>query len=138
MRRVFSVIWLLVYLTACQSIIPASTPPQLEHTPGAPITITESGIEGEWFALDYPDNWRVITNIAMEPLHLIMVSPDDSFLIHVEDARNGCEREPIESELWECISNENAQLSIWGEQISELEAEYDPIFEQVVNSVKFR
>lgn len=131
-------LYLLGFLTACQSLIPASTPPQLEHTPGAPVTITESRIEGEWFALDYPDNWRVITNIAIEPLHLIMVSPDDSFLIHIEDARNGCEIEAIDSQLGQCIGDEDAQLSIWGEQISELEADYDLIFEQVVNSVKFR
>lgn len=138
MWRVLKVLCLLGFLTACQSIVPASSPPQLNHTPSAPITITESRIESDWFTLNYPDNWRVVTNIAIEPLHLIIVSPDDSFLIHIEDARNGCEIEAIGSVLGQCIGEDDAQLSIWGEQISELEAEYDLIFEQVVNSVKFR
>lgn len=130
-------------ISACQSIVPATTPLQLNYTPSPAITVTDSQIDAGWFVFDYPDNWRVITNIASEPLHLILVSPDDSLIIHIEDAWNGCFVLEVTPEVghvrWdECIGDDTAGLYIWGEQISELETEFEAFFYPVVNSIAFR
>ncbi len=140
--RSFCFICVLGCLVGCQSIVPASSPPQLEHTPSTPITITHSRIENDWFTLDYPNNWRVVTNMAIEPLHLILVSADETHIIHVEDARDGCFILEVTPEAGhvrfaECVGDD-PRLYVWGEQISELEAEYKLFFDQVVNSVTFR
>ncbi|MEM9951903.1 MAG: hypothetical protein AAF846_09900 [Chloroflexota bacterium] len=65
-------------------MIPATTPPQLQHTPGAPLTITDNQIDADWFRLTYPDGWRVVTNIAIEPVALVLVSPDDALVIRLD------------------------------------------------------
>ena len=133
---------LLGVATACQSIVPASVPPQLSHTPGAPLVITENRIEAEWFSLAYPDGWRVVTNIAEEPLRLILISPDDELLIYVQDASDGCyilESTPDPGFHWrrECLGEAGAELYVWGEVGIEHQAIYDPIFDEVVSSVQF-
>lgn len=129
-----------LFTSACQSIVPATSPLQLEFTPSPAITITASSIEGEWFRLDYPDNWRVITNVASEPLHLILVSPDDLLIIHVEDARNGCRTQETATNpdeiLWDaCVGEADAQIYIWGEQDSSVQTRYQPFFDFVRESI---
>lgn len=130
-------------MTACTSLVPASIPPQLSHTPGHPIIITDNRIDGEWFSLEYPDGWRVITNVAIEPLHLIFVSPDDEMLIHVHDMGNACTSTEITPEpdtylREECLSHNEHHLYISGTSPIEFQAIYNPLFDAVVNSVTFR
>lgn len=73
---------LIVGLSACRSLVPATTPPQLDHTPGIPITITEDTIITPDFSLNYPDGWRVVkTSIAGAPLSFAFASPDDAIVI---------------------------------------------------------
>ena len=139
-KRVWVIILFCLLTSACQSLVPATSPLQLDFTPSPPITITDSQIEGDWFSLDYPDNWRVITNIASEPLHLILVSPDDSLVIHVEDGRSGCriQENATDSDKirWDsCVGEDDAQMYIWGEQDSTVADQYQPFFDFVRNSI---
>jgi len=70
--------YLSTTLAAC---IPATTPPQLDYTPGAPVTVTDDRITTTAFTVTRPDGWRVITSAADAPLMLILVSPDDAALM---------------------------------------------------------
>jgi len=138
----FALFLLLILLSGCQSLVPATTPPQLSHTPGAPITITDNHIDAGWFSLDYPDGWRVVTNVAIEPLHLTLVSPDDEMLIYVTDARVACvypevTPDPAYYHRDECVGARGAELYIWGRPPVEFQDIYAPIFDALVNSVRF-
>lgn len=64
---------------ACSPLVPATTPPQLDHTPGAFVIVTEDTFDGGIFRVDYPSSWRIVkTSIAgAENLQVVFVSPDD-------------------------------------------------------------
>jgi hypothetical protein len=86
---VLLVIWLAIagVLTACQSPIPATTPPQLQHTPGEFISLTADSYDAGVFRVRYPDGWRVVkTNIAAAPMDVVFVSPDDALTIRLSEA----------------------------------------------------
>ena len=72
---------LLLLLSAC---VPAQVPPQLAHTPGPPITITEDTITTDVFTVRYPRGWRVVKlSIAGAPPWLAFISEDDTLRIEV-------------------------------------------------------
>ncbi|MGJ3237426.1 MAG: hypothetical protein ACFE0Q_01845 [Anaerolineae bacterium] len=130
---------LIALLVACQSLIPATTPPQLQHTAGAPLTITDTHIDANWFSVDYPDGWRVVTGVAIEPISLVLVAPDDTFIIRVADARAGCPIPPTPDsnrhQRTVCIGEVGAQVVISGDTAPATRTRYDTFFEMVVNSV---
>ncbi len=66
-----------VILTACAPLAPASVPPQLSHTPGAYVAITEGHFNAGSFQFDYPSSWRLIKHGAAsdEGMHLILKAP---------------------------------------------------------------
>lgn len=70
----FAALW----LAAC---IPAQTPPQLAHTPGAPVVVAGSRVETTAFAVDAPPGWRIITSPAALPPFIIFAAPDGCALI---------------------------------------------------------
>jgi len=79
MRR--TKLWLaLLMLGAC---VPASPPPQLGYTPGAPVTVTEQQVRNSAFTVTRPAGWRLITSAAGEPPTVIFVSPDDTALVMI-------------------------------------------------------
>lgn len=82
--RFFAALLILLTATTCTSLVPAKTPVQLDHTPGAFISIDEERIHAENFAFSYPQGWRVVKiNPAIEPLRFVLVSPDETMLIEV-------------------------------------------------------
>lgn len=70
----FAALW----LAAC---IPAQTPPQLAHTPGAPVVVAGSRVKTTAFAVDAPPGWRIITSPAALPPFIIFAAPDGCALI---------------------------------------------------------
>ena len=76
-------IFLSLVLAGCAPIVPATTPPQLEHTPGAVVIVTENSFDAGVFQVDYPQSWRVVkTSIAASPLiQVVFVAPDKSAII---------------------------------------------------------
>jgi len=74
------IIILSLVIGACAPIVPATTPPQLEHTPGAFVVITHETFDAGVFRVDYPQSWRVVkTSIASTPfIQVVFVTPNDS------------------------------------------------------------
>ncbi len=74
------IIFLSLVIGACAPIVPATTPPQLEHTPGAFVIVTNETFDAGVFRVDYPQSWRVVkTSIASTPLiQVVFVTPDES------------------------------------------------------------
>ena len=77
LRRVLVVVLLL---SACSSLVPATTPAQLQHTPGPFFTISETQFDAGLFRLRYPSTWRVVLlSPANAPLiRVVFVAPDQS------------------------------------------------------------
>ena len=69
---------LTVLLSACAPIVPATAPPQLEHTPGAFAVVTDAFFDAGRFRVDYPKSWRVVkTSIAADDhLQVVFAAPD--------------------------------------------------------------
>jgi hypothetical protein len=82
-------VFLALFLLVGAACVPATTPPQLGFTPGAPVVVTAGRIETEQFSVMRPDGWRVITSAADAPLTVIFVSPDDDALILLSTAGIG-------------------------------------------------
>lgn len=128
-------------LSACSLLVPAKTPPQLEHTPGVPIIITDDYIDAGWFTIDYPDGWRVVkTSISGQPLALVFASPDDEMTMSIQT--DNCDipentPEPDTETLNECIRSDARFIHISGSPTLEQIDIYTAIFERVVESVEF-
>lgn len=77
MRHVLASILLL---SACSPLAPATTPAQLQHTPGPFFNITETRFDAGLFRLEYPSTWRVVLlSPADAPLiQVVFVAPDHS------------------------------------------------------------
>ena len=93
------IILLSLIIGACAPIVPATTPPQLEHTPGAFVVVTNETFDAGVFRVDYPQSWRVVkTSIASTPLiQVVFVTPDESSITltqmeAVNDATSSDER----------------------------------------------
>lgn len=71
---------LSLLIVACAPIVPATTPPQLKHTPGAFVVVTGDTFDAGVFRVDYPQLWRVVkTSIASTSLiQVVFVAPDNS------------------------------------------------------------
>ena len=70
-------------LAACSPWVPATAPPQLEHTPGPQYSITATKFEIDRFQLRYPASWRVVyLSTAEDRLHQVaFVAPDQSVVM---------------------------------------------------------
>lgn len=82
-----ALMWAALWLLA--GCVPATVPPQLSYTPGAPVTVTEREYSAGGFQVRYPRGWRVITSAADAPLSVIFVSPTDDALLMVSTAPIG-------------------------------------------------
>ncbi len=138
------IVWMgvaLIALTGCGSLVPAKTPPQLSHTPGSPLSITDDRIDATWFTLNYPDGWRVVTNIAIEPIRLTLVSPDEAMVIIIAETTDidfsiSTPQAGIHSR-WETLRHEGRDLSIYGEIDDAFAAQFDIIFDSIAASIDF-
>jgi len=81
------VLWIAIIIcVACTPLVPATTPPQLAHTPGIFVNITSEYIITPDFSLAIPDGWRVVkSSIASAPLEFVLVSPDETMTIQVSE-----------------------------------------------------
>jgi hypothetical protein len=71
----------VMLLAACGPIVPARTPPQLAHTPGPAVIVTETEYRGELFQARYPPGWQVVTSAAFSDVWVIFISPDETAVI---------------------------------------------------------
>lgn len=81
---------LFLFASACSPLVPAETPPQIQHTPGAFVTVSETRFDAGIFQLDYPSNWTVVKLSTADTnyLKVAFVAPDQSTvtLTQVENA----------------------------------------------------
>jgi hypothetical protein len=71
-------IWGYIFLlVGCGAIVPATTPAQLEQTPGAPVRLTDQYYDAGGFQVRYPGGWQVITGAASAPAWVVFISPDE-------------------------------------------------------------
>lgn len=83
-RTLFFVSLWFICLAAC---VPATTPPQLTHTPGQPVTITDESFDNGVFSLRYPRDWRVVTGAAASPPSVTLIMPEDCGFMIVSSER---------------------------------------------------
>ncbi|MBC7811200.1 MAG: hypothetical protein H7175_08640 [Burkholderiales bacterium] len=130
---------LMILFAAC---VPATEPPQLVFTPGAPIVVTERLYDAGAFSIEYPDGWRVVTGPAEAPPSVVFVAPGDCALIVLSTVP--IESPPALAETCGETRGETRRL-LAGEvdvyaagnvaPIEEWES-FVPIFEQMVESIR--
>ena len=72
----FGLCLLIALLCACAPWMPATAPPQLQQTPGAFITITDTRLIAPAFQLEYPASWRVVKTSPADAPRLQIVFAD--------------------------------------------------------------
>jgi hypothetical protein len=130
--------FLLLVVSAC---IPAQTPPILDATPAAGVSVTDDSYRSEAFSLRYPSGWRVITSQAGAPPSVTLVAPGDCALIVVSSTpieapptSSACAEQDIET-ISRTITLASGEIALAG---SAPAAEWEPFlaaFEQVAASI---
>ena len=135
-------IWIFFALriAGCTPLIPATTPPQLEHTPGAFVTVDDELFDAGSFRVDYPDGWRIVkSSIASAPLEVVFASPGNSMTIHIIEGDTlfpEATPDPTIYERWEWLNlTSNLTLTVIGESPIEAQAEFDALFDRVIASI---
>lgn len=125
---------LTILFGACAPLVPATTPPQLDHTPGAYVVVTDSLFDAGDFVVEYPHDWRVVkTSIASaEHLQVVFVAPDQSTItLTVVDAAG-------QNSTTERYATLAETLIIQGIAVASADADPDfmLIFEQMMDSLR--
>lgn len=123
-------------MTACTSLVPATTPPQLAYTAGAPVVVTDDMYDAGVFRVRYPQGWTVVKNsVAGAPMSAVLVSPDETQTIQIAV-------EPLAPLRPDAAMSFSAEREIRGNIIyvlGEAPAEqadvFEAVFEQVVASL---
>jgi hypothetical protein len=130
----------LLLLAACTPLIPATTPPQLEFTPGAFITVDDEVVDAGFFRVNYPDGWRIVkTSIAAAPLEIVFASPDNSMTIHIVEGEYVIPASTPDPNIYERRTqlqlSENILLTIFGQAPIEAQDEFNTMFDSVLDSI---
>jgi hypothetical protein len=132
---------LLFIMAACVPQIPATTPPQLQHTPGAFVVVDERIYDAGVFRVAYPSGWRIVkSSIAAAPMEVVFVSPDDAIRLELY-VSGACiilegTLEPHLTDAYASVPIAAGLLCLYGRAPIEREAEFRQIFEQVRDSVR--
>lgn len=138
--RSFILILLGIILSACSSIIPATTPPQLAYTPGAAITISDETIYTDIFQVNYPDAWRVVKiNVATDPIELVFASQDGGMWIKISENPIAIPEGTPDPTLYEhldMIEIDGINIYIQGQSPIEKRDLFDEIYQHVLDSIE--
>lgn len=63
--------------------VPVTTPPQLNHTPGPMVRVSDGLYDSGVFRAAAPAGWRVVTSAAEAPVSVIFAAPESDTLIMV-------------------------------------------------------
>lgn len=78
-------VWLsaMSALAACASLVPASAPPQIQHTPGAPVIVTDKTYDTGQFRLEFPRAWSIVkpSQAKDEHMQVYFLAPDGGYVI---------------------------------------------------------
>lgn len=138
--RQIPIILLILILTACHSLIPATSPAQLAYTPGSTITISEDKIYTDIFQVDYPDGWRVVKiSLASAPIELVFASADDEMWIKISEQPifiSESTPDPNLYERFEIVEIEATKIYTQGRSPIEKRELFDEIYQRVLDSFK--
>lgn len=130
-------LWLSVVLLCFAACIPAQTPPILDATPAAGVSVTDGSYRSEAFSLRYPSGWRVITSQAGAPPSVTLVEPGDCALIVVSSTpietpptSSACAEPDIET-----ISRMVGDIALAGSAPAAAWEVFLTVFEQVTASI---
>ena len=82
-------------VAACAPLVPATVPPHIKNTPGAPVVVTDKLFDAGVFRLDFPRAWSVVitSQAYYGRIHVNFVAPDGGtvFIQQVDaiDSSNG-------------------------------------------------
>lgn len=72
--------WLFIFvaLAACAPLVPATVPPHIKNTPGAPVVVTDKLFDAGGFRLEFPRAWTVVitSQAYYGRIHVNFVAPD--------------------------------------------------------------
>ncbi|RMF76162.1 MAG: hypothetical protein D6737_20780 [Chloroflexi bacterium] len=134
----------LVLLAACGPVVSVSPVAVLRNTPGPAVVITDDRIETAVFQIERPDGWRVITSAADAPVSIILVSPDERWLMMISAAPIDVEKAPrptvddeseLRSERRDVMLDDETFISTFGAApVDEWDA-FDEIFTRTIESL---
>lgn len=131
--------WILAaYLLLLTGCVPARTPPQLEHTPGAYIALDGTRYDAAHFSVHYPDGWRVVKlNTAAEADRVVFAAPNELSTITVIDgALQDFQSDPAKKTDLRSITFDDGRLiTIIGAAPEEQWEDFQRIFDQVVTTI---
>ena len=69
---------ILMAVTACAPLVPATVPPHIMNTPGAPVVVTDKLFDAGDFRLEFPRAWSVVitSQAYYGQIHVNFVAPD--------------------------------------------------------------
>lgn len=126
-------------LAACGSIIPATTPPQLDYTPGPGIVVSDNSVQTPAFSLRYPEGWRVVTGQAGLPPSVVLVAPDETSTISIINGvlpEETNEADSLQSLRRPLTLSSGVEVSIIGRAPADTWTSFLPTFEAVATSIK--
>jgi hypothetical protein len=133
-------ILIILIISACSSIIPATTPPQLDYTPDEAIVITDETVDTGIFQVDYPDGWRVVKiSVTGNPIELVFASPEGEMWIKISEIPIFIAESTPDPNIYE--RSEIIEIQSWsvytqGQTLLERSEEFDEIYERVLASIK--
>lgn len=143
MRNCVFLALIILCAAACGPIVPATTPPQLNHTPGAPVIVTWDTYTASEFSAHYPSGWTVITSPAFSTTWVVFTSPDEQAVIVLaldpndtqvmppQESDRSLQRESVEIPL-----NDGRTLTAVLAAPSDKGQVFRPVFEQMIASVQ--
>lgn len=136
--RVCFLLCLALLAAGCGPIVPATTPPQLNHTSGPAFVVTDRMYANDIFSVRYPAGWRIVTGQAHLPPHVVIVSPDERAQITLivgtlDDANFGTQGRM--ATLRGVTLSDGTLLTITGEAPAEMWNNFLPVFDAVVRSL---
>jgi hypothetical protein len=126
-------------LSACGRLVPpATTPPQLHFTPGAPVAVTDRLYETSAFTVRYPTGWRVVTAAANQPISVVFVAPDEvsTITLQVGELNNATFDPKFKTDVRDIHLANGTLITAIGRAPADSWETFAPVFEAVVASVK--
>jgi hypothetical protein len=127
----------LLFLVGCGPIVPATTPPQLAFTPGAPVVVTDRILETADFTVKYPAGWRVVTGAANQLTSAVLVAPDEIATIQLQvGALENLSDSDQQTDIRAITLANGLIVTAVGRASAENWSQFLPVFEAVIQSVQ--
>lgn len=126
---------LIMLLGACAPIVPATTPPQLAHTPGALVIVTDTTFDAGDFVVEYPSTWRVVKSsiAAQEHIQAVFVAPDDS-TVTITQVDDMSDTTNVDEQFITLDNDVIVQVLV--QPVDEPDAQFSDIADRLIDSIR--